>query len=120
MKLDDKRFPRVVTADGRTLNSLSPLGEATLEADRKAFVELMKHLKAADPQRTVILVQPQNEPGTYGAVRDFSPMAQKVFEGAVPEALVRKLGRQPGTWREVFGADADEFFHALAHRPLHR
>ena len=112
VKLDNQRFPRVVTADGRTLNSLSPHGQATLEADRKAFVALMEHLKAADPQRTVIMVQPQNEPGTYGGVRDFSPLAQKVFEGAVPDALVQKLGKSPGTWREVFGADADEFFHA--------
>ena len=117
VKLDNTRFPRVVTADGRTLNSLSPHGEATLEADRKAFARLMRHLKQADPQRTVIMVQPQNEPGTYGGVRDFSPLAQKQFEAAVPQALVTKLGKQPGTWREVFGTDADEFFHAwhIAH-----
>jgi beta-galactosidase GanA len=117
VKLDNARFPRVVTADGRTLNSLSPHAQATLDADRKAFVALMTHLKAADPQRTVILVQPQNEPGTYGSVRDFSPLAQKVFEGPVPAALLKKLGKSPGTWRDVFGADADEFFHAwhIAH-----
>ncbi|PZQ26927.1 MAG: glycoside hydrolase [Stenotrophomonas acidaminiphila] len=117
VKLDNVRFPRVITADGRTLNSLSPHAQATLEADRKAFVALMTHLKAADPQRTVIMVQPQNEPGTYGSVRDFSPLAQKVFEGPVPDALLKKLGKSPGTWRDVFGADADEFFHAwhIAH-----
>lgn len=112
VKLDNERFPRVVAEDGRTLNSLSPHGEATLEADRRAFVALMEHLKANDPQRTVIMVQPQNEPGTYGGVRDFSPLAQAVFEGPVPPELLEKLGRRPGTWREVFGADADEFFHA--------
>lgn len=117
VKLDNERFPRVITADGRTLNSLSPHGQATLDADRKAFVELMKHLKAADPQRTVIMVQPQNEPGTYGSVRDFSPLAQEVFEGPVPQSLLDRLGKSPGTWREVFGVDADEFFHAwhIAH-----
>ena len=112
VKLDNTRFPRVITADGRTLNSLSPLGQATLEADRKAFVQLMRHLKAADPQRTVIMVQPENEPGTYGSARDFSPLAQEAFDGAVPQDLLDKLGRQPGSWSEVFGADADEFFHA--------
>ncbi|WP_253457151.1 DUF5597 domain-containing protein [Pseudoxanthomonas mexicana] len=112
VKLDNTRFPRVVTADGRTLNSLSPHAQTTLDADREAFVALMTHLKAADPQRTVIMVQPQNEPGTYGSVRDFSPLAQKVFEGPVPDALLKKLGKSPGTWREVFGADADEYFHA--------
>ncbi len=112
VKLDNARFPRVITADGRTLNSMSPHAQATLDADRKAFVQLMRHLKRVDPQRTVILVQPQNEPGTYGGVRDFSPLAQKVFDGPVPQALLAKLGKQPGTWKQVFGADADETFHA--------
>lgn len=111
-KLDNERFPRVVAEDGRTLNSLSPLGKATLEADRKAFVQLMRHLRQVDPQRTVIMVQPQNEPGTYGAPRDFSPLAQRAFDAAVPDALVQGLGKQPGTWAQVFGKDADEFFHA--------
>ena len=112
VKTDNVRFPRVITADGRTLNSLSPHAPATLEADRKAFAQLMRHLKQADPQRTVILVQPENEPGTYGSVRDFSPLAQKVFDGPVPDALLKKLGKSPGTWAQVFGADTDEFFHA--------
>lgn len=112
VKLDNTRFPRVITADGRTLNSLSPHAQATLDADRKAFVQLMRHLKQVDAQRTVILVQPQNEPGTYGGVRDFSPLAQKVFEGQVPQALLARLGKPPGTWKQVFGADADETFHA--------
>ncbi|KAF1710713.1 glycoside hydrolase [Pseudoxanthomonas sacheonensis] len=112
VKLDNKRFPRVITADGRTLNSLSPLSTETLEADRKAFVRLMRHLKQADAQRTVIMVQPENEPGTYGAPRDFSPLAQKAFDGPVPEALIRKMGKQAGNWKQAFGNDADEFFHA--------
>lgn len=112
VKLDNKRFPRVIAADGRVLNSLSPHAPATLEADRKAFVQLMRHLKQADPQRTVIMVQPQNEPGTYGSPRDFSPLAQRAFEAAVPDALAEGLGKRPGTWAEVFGKDADEFFHA--------
>ena len=117
VKTDNKRFPRVITADGRTLNSLSPHAPATLEADKKAFVQLMRHLKKVDPQRTVIMVQPQNEPGTYGSVRDFSPLAQQAFDGPVPDALLKKMGKSPGTWKEVFGKDADEFFHAwhIAH-----
>jgi len=112
VKTDNTRFPRVVTRDGRSIGSLSPHAPATLEADRKAFVAFMQHLKAADPQRTVIMVQPENEPGTYGSVRDFSPMAQKLFDGPVPAELLQKLGKSPGTWAQVFGADADEFFHA--------
>src|SRR5690606_32817600 len=75
VNVDNERFPRVVAADGRILDSLSPHGLETLEADRRAFVQLMRHLRENDPQRTVIMVQPQNEPGTYGGVRDFSPLA---------------------------------------------
>ena len=112
VKLDNKRFPRVMTADGRTLNSLSPLAKATLDADKKAFVQLMRHLKQADPQRTVIMIQPENEPGTYGAPRDFSPLAQQSFDAPVPEALVKRMGKTAGNWKQVFGSDADEYFHA--------
>jgi len=112
VKLDNERFPRVVREDGTVLNSLSPHGEATLEADRRAFARLMAHLRQRDGRRTVILVQPQNEPGTYGGVRDFSPLAQRAFEGPVPPPLLERLGKSPGSWREVFGDDADETFHA--------
>lgn len=112
VKLDNKRFPRLITADGRTLNSMSPHAESTLNADRKAFVALLRHLKSVDAQRTVILVQVQNEPGTYGSVRDFSPAAEKLFKGQVPAPLLKKTGKASGTWQQVFGADADEFFHA--------
>ncbi len=83
-----------------------------MEADKKAFAALMRHLKAADPDHTVIMVQPENEVGTYNAVRDHSPTAQKLFEGPVPAQLVKALGKTPGTWSQVFGKDADEFFQA--------
>jgi beta-galactosidase GanA len=112
VKLDNKRFPRVVKQDGDTQNSLSPLGKNTMEADKKAFVELMKHLKKTDKDHTVIMVQVQNEVGTYGSVRDFSELAQGAFKAAVPDDLIQKLQLKPGTWAEVFGKDADEFFHA--------
>ena len=112
VKLNDKRFPRVITKAGARLNSLSPHSRNTLDADRKAFVRLMQHLKQADAQHTVIMVQVQNEPGTYGSVRDYSAAAEKLFKSAVPTDLTRKLGKKSGTWVEVFGADAEEFFHA--------
>ena len=112
VKLDNKRFPRVITAKGETRNSLSPHFPATLEADKKAFAALMRHLKTADPDHTVIMIQPENETGTYSAVRDYSPTAQKLFEGPVPAQLVKAMGKKPGTWSQVFGKDADEYFHA--------
>jgi beta-galactosidase GanA len=58
------------------------------------------------------MVQVENETGVYGAVRDFSPAAQKLFDGPVPADLLKALGRSPGTWREVFGRNADEDFYA--------
>lgn len=112
VKLNNERFPRVMKQDGDTLNSMSPLGKNTLEADKKAFVELMKHLKKTDKDHTVIMVQVQNEVGTYGSVRDFSAAAQNLFNAPVPEDLRTNLKLKTGTWPQVFGKDADEFFHA--------
>jgi beta-galactosidase GanA len=114
VKLDNRRFPRVVTAKGRTLNSLSPHSAATLAADRKAFAMLMRHLRESDPEHTVILVQVQNEPGTYGSVRDYSPEGERFYRGQVPQALLQALNKRPGTWPEVFAADAEELSHAWA------
>lgn len=113
VKLNNKRFPRVMKKDGSLLNSLSPNSQNTLEADKKAFVALMTYLKVNDPQHTVIMVQVENEVGTYGSKRDFSPQAQALFEQAVPSALLKGLQlKQTGNWQTVFGEQADEFFHA--------
>jgi len=112
VKLDNRRFPRVVKKDGSTLNSLSPVHRTTLEADKKAFVALLKHLKEIDEAHTVIMVQVQNEAGTYGAVRDFSATAEALFKQPVPEQLTAALTLEKGSWETVFGDDADEFFHA--------
>ena len=112
IKFDNAKYPRVVNQQGRNVDSLSPLFASTLNADKAAFAALMRHLKAADPQHTVLMVQVENESGTWGAVRDFSPPAQKLFAGQVPAKLVKAMQKQPGTWAEVFGDNADEFFHA--------
>ncbi len=113
VKLDDKRFPRVRTREGRRLNSLSPHAAATLAADKAAFVQLMAHLRAIDGEKhTVILMQVENETGTYGSDRDHSPAADALFAQAVPGELLRAKGKSAGDWRTVFGEDADEFFHA--------
>jgi beta-galactosidase GanA len=112
VKLDNARFPRLIDAKGKTLNSMSPNAPATLAADQRAFVALMRHLREADAARTVIMVQVQNEPGTYGSARDFGPAAQKLFAGQAPAVLVKALAAKSGTWTQAFGKDADEYFHA--------
>jgi beta-galactosidase GanA len=113
VKLDGRRFPRLVTAEGKVLNSLSPHAAATLEADKRAFVAFMKHLREVDAQRTTIMVQVQNEPGTYGSARDHGPEAQRLFRQPVPAALGKSLNVS-GNWSQAFGRDADEYFHAWA------
>jgi beta-galactosidase GanA len=112
VKLDNKRFPRVVKKDGERLNSMSPLGKNTLEADKKAFIKLMEYLKNYDKQHTVIMVQIENEVGTYGAKRDFSDLAEAQFKQNVPLELVKGMKLKNGSWSEVFAQDADEYFHA--------
>jgi beta-galactosidase GanA len=112
LKLDEARAPHVVTRDGRKVDSLSPYSQPLLDADRTAFAALMHELKLSDPQHTVLMVQVENEIGTYGTVRDFSPAAQKLFNDQVPDDILGALHKQPGTWPQIFGADADEFFYA--------
>jgi beta-galactosidase GanA len=113
VKLDNKRFPRVIAQDGKQLVSLSPLAQTTLDADRKAFVQLMTHLREVDgTQHTVILMQVENESGSYGTDRDYSPAANAAFAQQVPAAVLKAAGKQPGTWTQVFGKDAAEFFEA--------
>ena len=112
IKEDNAKYPRVVNSDGRNVDSPSPFAVNTMKADIAAFSALMQHLKVADPQHTVLMVQVENEAGTYGSVRDYSPTAQKAFEDQVPAALVTAMQKQPGTWQQVFGDDADEYFHA--------
>jgi beta-galactosidase GanA len=112
VKTDTRRFPRMRTRDGQTHYVLSPHGEQTLAADRRAFVRLMEHIRDIDPQNTIIMVQPENEVGSYGSPRDFSPAAQRLFDGPVPGELVRAMRRRPGTWSEVFGARADQAFNS--------
>jgi beta-galactosidase GanA len=108
-------YPRMVDAEGHVLDSMSPFGTATLDADKAAFRMLMKDLKAADPQHTVIMVQVENEPGVVGGgIRDFSPAAQKIFNAPVPRSLTAALGKREGTWRQVFGEAADQSFAAWA------
>jgi len=112
IKLDQAKYPFLVGKDGQTIDSPSTFSPARLEADKSAFRALMHHLDQYDTQHTVLMVQVENEAGVWGGVRDYSPEAEKAFAGPVPEKLVKGLGKQPGTWRQVFGDDADETFQA--------
>jgi hypothetical protein len=116
MKLAPDRYPHMVDKNGGAVDSPSPYASASLEADKSAFSAFMHHLKAADPQRTVIMVQVENEPGTWGSVRDYSPAAQKLFEAPVPpevlDAMQVKAASPSPNWQEAFGPEAEVCFHA--------
>ncbi|HVT79700.1 MAG TPA: DUF5597 domain-containing protein [Phycisphaerae bacterium] len=122
VKRDQERFPRVVNAEGHTLEILSTLSAANREADAKAFAAVMRHIREVDREHTVIGMQVENEAGLLGSTRDFSPAANAAYAGQVPGELMDYLarnrahlmpefkkvweaagGKTRGTWEEVFG-----------------
>jgi beta-galactosidase GanA len=112
VKSDTATYPRMLSRAGVPIDVLSPNAPANLEADSVAFAALMRHLKEADPQHTVLMMQVENESGSLGLVRDFSPLAQKIFDAPAPADLLHALNKPAGTWSQVFGNDADETFAA--------
>jgi hypothetical protein len=118
MKLAPDKYPHLTDKNGRPADSPSPFAAASLEADKSAFTAFMRYLKSADRQRTVIMVQVQNEPGTWGSVRDYSPVAQKLFEAPVPADVLTAMQVKPtspnANWQEAFGLEAEVNFHAWA------
>lgn len=133
VKRDSERFPRARNRAGEAQEILTPFGANTLAADRAAFAALMRHLRQADPQRTVPMVQVENEIGMLPDVRDYGSLADAALQGQVPAALLQYLAanrprlhpyvrslweangaRGAGTWEEVFGTsvEAQEVFQA--------
>ena len=103
VKTDTKRFPLAEDKNRKTLNILSTLGKNTLNADKKAFTALMKHIREIDSiEQTVLMVQVENEIGILdqmasfmgGAnahMRDYSEAANKAFNSQVPTDLTSYL-----------------------------
>jgi hypothetical protein len=116
MKLAPERYAHALDRTGQAVDSPSPFATESLEADKGAFAAFMRHLKEADLQRTVIMVQVENEPGSWGSIRDFSPAAQNFFNSPVPPEVLRAMratkASPSATWQEAFGPDADEYFNA--------
>jgi len=128
VKRDKARFPRVIGAECGELSILSPLADATRQADAAAFRAMMAHVRQIDEtERTVILVQVENEAGFLGADRDYSVNGTQWFQGAVPPELTAYLdahratlsppmaqawggneNKTAGTWTDIFGDMAPE------------
>jgi hypothetical protein len=124
VKTHPKRFPWVKNNAGKTLDILSTFGDATCEADAKAFAALMRHIRQMDgKEHTVLMMQVENEVGIRDDSRDRCAAANEAFEKPVPKDLMNYLvqhkaalapellevwaangNKTAGNWEEVFGA----------------
>ena len=123
MKADPQRYPWVKDRTGKTLNILSTFGDATRDADARAYGALMRHIRQVDgKEHTVLMMQVENEVGVLGDSRDHIAAANEAFAKPVPEDLMNYLVQHKatlapelrevwaangyktsGTWEEVFG-----------------
>ena len=136
VKHDTTRFPRVQTADGSSTERLSPFSAAVTTADAHAFAALLHHLREADTQHTVLMVQVENEVGVLPESRDHSAAANAAFEAPVPTTLTSYLAshrstlnpelraawesagaKSSGTWLQLFGNSplTDDLFMAWSY-----
>jgi beta-galactosidase GanA len=122
VRRDQDRFPRIQLPNGSGEEILSAFSPEVLAADRRAFVALLRHLKAVDMSHTVLMVQVENEIGMLPTARDHGPLADHAHTGAVPAELTAYLmahratlipslrerweangARASGNWEQVFG-----------------
>ena len=127
VKKDYERFPRVKINETETIELLTPLNEENRNADAHAFAALMKYIKEVDSQRTVIMIQVENEVGVLRDSRDRSSLANEAYKGPVPQELLSYIEKNKdnlvpelkeawkdngskvsGTWEEVFGPGKPE------------
>jgi hypothetical protein len=119
VKKDTKRFPRIVLENGKPTETISALSDNACKADAHAFAALMHHVKAVDAvNKTVIMMQVENEVGIIGGTRDHSAAANDAFAKPVPAQLLEGIHKNPSasgnSWTDVFGNAnaADEAFMA--------
>ncbi len=131
VKSDPARFPLAENRDGKKQAILSPFSNNNLQADIRAYSALLSYLKKVDTEKTVVMIQVENEVGMLPDARDFNSAANAAYNGVVPEELIsylqqskktdavtsawRKQGSlTSGSWRQVFGDSiaTEEFFIA--------
>ncbi len=90
VKRDKQKYSRVLGPRGEETEIVSPLCKAAMEADSHAFSALMKHVKSIDEaDRTVLMVQVENEPGLLGTDRDYSAAANRAFDAGRAERVAQ-------------------------------
>jgi beta-galactosidase GanA len=123
VKNNQEKYPRAKNKNGESFQMLSAFGEASMNADAKAFRMLMRHVKEIDAKyQTVITVQIENEMGLFSTDRDYCDLANKAFNTSVPEDLLKYMNvnkgklqpeidsiwkangyKTSGNWEEMFG-----------------
>ena len=132
---DTKRFPRCLGSSNRnTKEIITPLSAENRKADARAFAAFMRHLREVDGrERTVVMIQVENEVGIKPEPRDLSPLGDEMYSGPVPAELTAHLQKNrdallpelrghwekagfktSGSWAEVFGKGfpSEEIFMA--------
>ena len=112
VKADTARFPRMTHPDGKTHYVLSPHGRRLCEADRNAFVRLMRHIRDDRPA-----AHRDHGPGRERD-RQLPIAARFLARGAAPVRTARcrrssRASRQvPAAGARSFGGRADQAFNA--------
>lgn len=134
VKLNQEKYPRVKDNTGRSQEILSSFSENVLQADKRAFENLMAFVKDFDNKdHTVIMMQVENEIGMLPSARDYQSLAEEAFKKPVPAQLLNYLQKNKeklvpellqiwktngykttGNWGEIFGKGlhTDEIFMA--------
>ncbi|MEJ8817676.1 GH35 family beta-galactosidase [Lacibacter sp. H407] len=134
IKRNQQKYPRVKDEKGKSLEILSSFSKDVLDADIKAFEQLMTFIKTVDQQyQTVVMIQPENEIGMLSSARDYHPLAEEAFKTNVPAEVISYLQKKKdqlvpelqnawkqagsktkGNWQELFGKGlyTDELFMA--------
>ena len=134
VKLNQEKFPRSKDRSGKSQEILSSFSDQVLQADSRAFENLMRFIKNFDSdQNTVIMVQVENEIGMLPSAIDYQDVANEAFEKNVPAELINYLKQNKeklvpeflevwkangyktsGNWEEIFGKGlhTDELFMA--------
>jgi len=133
IKKNTAKFTRTQDKNNRSMEIISAFSTTALEADKKAFAALMRHLKETDLQHTVIMVQVENEIGMLSTAREISATANTYFNAQVPAELIAWLLKNKnnlspelyekwkqqqfvtkGNWAQLFGEGlaTEEIFQA--------
>jgi beta-galactosidase GanA len=134
IKLNQQKFERAKDSKGNGLEILSAFNKANLTADMTAFGSLMKHIAQVDSiEKTVIMVQVENEIGMLTEAREYTDAANLAFHQKVPDQLMNylKINKNElvpefitywekngfsttGSWEEIFGKGlaTEEIFQA--------